>query len=147
LETPAPPLIINNSETIISSSSSVQENNTKIVYFNTSQKHCCTNFTKETQATYKSRQLTLQQTVKLSFLRHSSSVFTVHWPSMSQQKSPQVRKCVHMRGVTSDFFVSEGLVDPHSVRGQTKGSEFIQALLCSILRHNLWTQLPIARLL
>jgi hypothetical protein len=60
---------------------------------------------------------------------------------MSQQKSPPVRKRVYMLSVTFHFEVFEGLVDPHSLRGHTNGLDFIQALLRSILRHELWAQL------
>jgi len=40
-------------------------------------------------------------------------------------------------GITSDFEVSEELLDLHLMQGQTQGSDCIQALLCSLQRHNL----------
>ena len=55
---------------------------------------------------------------KFGVPRYSLNVFIVHWALMSQQKSPPVRKCVYMLGVTLHFEVFEGLVDPHSLREQ-----------------------------
>jgi hypothetical protein len=46
--------------------------------------------------------------------------------------------CTVARGVTSDFEVfEEEPVYLHSMQGQTKGLDFIQALLCSLPKHNL----------
>jgi len=39
-------------------------------------------------------------------------------------------------GIRTDFEVFEELVDLHSMQGQTKGSVFTQALLCSLQKHN-----------
>jgi hypothetical protein len=48
--------------------------------------------------------LTFQQSAKLQvFVDVNQVVFNLDWPLMSQQKSPRVRKRVHMLGVTSDF--------------------------------------------
>jgi hypothetical protein len=45
--------------------------------------------------------------------------------------------CIVVCGVTSDFEVFEELVGIHSMQGLTNGSDFIQALLCSLQKHNL----------
>jgi hypothetical protein len=47
------------------------------------------------------------------------------------------QKCIFARGVTSDFEAFEELVDLLSTQGQTKGSDFSQALLCSLQKQNL----------
>jgi hypothetical protein len=56
--------------------------------------------------------------------------------SLNVQKSMDITSTVHIfvfsRGVTADFEVFEELVDLHSMQGQTKGSDYVQALLCSL---------------
>jgi hypothetical protein len=44
---------------------------------------------------------------------------------------------IFARGVTSNFEVFGDVVDLHSVQDQTKRSDFIQALLCSLQKHKL----------
>jgi hypothetical protein len=44
-----------------------------------------------------------------------------------------VQICIFAHSVSSDFQVFEGL---HSMQGHTKGLDFIQALLCSLQKHN-----------
>jgi hypothetical protein len=45
--------------------------------------------------------------------------------------------CVFACGVTSDFEMFEEHVNLHSIQGQTKGLDFILALLYSLQKHNL----------
>jgi hypothetical protein len=56
---------------------------------------------------------------------------------MSQRASPQLFKCEYLQVVTSAFKVFEELVGLHSMQGQTKGSDFIQTLLCGLQERNL----------
>jgi hypothetical protein len=45
--------------------------------------------------------------------------------------------CIHAHGVTSDFKVFQELVDLHLMQGQTRGSNFLEALLCSFKKHSM----------